>query len=103
MAAIRTKGVLGRRLGHPSTLEEVVVDDPGPGEVRLRLLAAGVCHSDLHALSGHMGADFPYLLGHEGCGVVESVGAGVDPGRVGERVVIFWRAPCGKCRFGARG
>jgi S-(hydroxymethyl)mycothiol dehydrogenase len=103
VAAIHTQGVVAPRRGHRSALEEVVVDDPGPDEVRLRLLAAGVCHSDLHALSGHMGADFPYLLGHEGCGVVESVGAGVDPRRIGERVVIFWRAACGVCRFCLRG
>jgi S-(hydroxymethyl)mycothiol dehydrogenase len=103
VAAIRTEAVVARRPGHPSSLEEVVVDDPGPDEVRLRVLAAGVCHSDLHALSGHMGPDFPYVLGHECCGVVESVGAGVDPARIGERVVIFWRAPCGVCRFCNRG
>jgi len=103
VASIQTPGVVARRLGHPSALEEVSVDDPGPGEVRLRLLAAGVCHSDLHALSGHMGSDFPYLLGHEGCGVVESIGPGIEEARLGERVVVFWRAPCGRCRFCLRG
>jgi S-(hydroxymethyl)mycothiol dehydrogenase len=103
VAVIETKGVVARHLGRPSALEPVTVDDPGPGEVRVRLLAAGVCHTDLHACHGGMGQDFPYLLGHEGCGVIESVGDGVDRGRVGERVVIFWRAPCGRCRFCARG
>ena len=84
-------------------LEEVLVDDPGPGEVRLRLLAAGVCHSDLHAISGGMGDTFPWLLGHEGCGEIESVGEGVDPARTGERVIVFWRAPCHDCRYCRRG
>ena len=103
MAGIRTQGAVARRAGDPASLETVVVDDPGPGEVRLRLLTAGVCHTDLHACNGGMGDDFPYLLGHEGCGVVESVGEGVDRARIGERVMIFWRAPCGRCRFCKRG
>jgi S-(hydroxymethyl)mycothiol dehydrogenase len=84
-------------------VEEIVVDDPGPGEVRLRLLASGVCHTDLYARDGGMGDEFPWLLGHEGCGVIESVGSGVDRSRVGERVIVCWRAPCGHCRFCLRG
>jgi len=103
MAAIHARGVVARVPGADSVLEEVLVDDPGPGEVRLRLLAAGVCHTDLHAQNGGMGDTFPWLLGHEGCGEIESVGAGVDGGRVGERVIVFWRAPCHDCRYCRRG
>ena len=50
-----------------------------------------------------MGDTFPWLLGHEGCGIIESVGTGVDPVRAGERVIVCWRAPCGRCRFCLRG
>ena len=103
MASLTARGVIARAPGQPTSLEEVQVADPGPGEVRLRLLAAGVCHSDLHAVNGGMGETFPWLLGHEGCGEIESVGVGVDASRVGERVIICWRAPCGKCRFCRRG
>ena len=93
---------MARTAKAPSRLEEITVDDPGAGEVRLALLASGVCHT-LYARDGGMGDAFPWLLGHEGCGVIESVGAGVDGNRVGERVIICWRAPCGRCRFCLRG
>ena len=95
--------MVARNPKEPSRLEELTVDDPGAGEVRLTLLAAGVCHTDLYARDGGMGDTFPWLLGHEGCGVIESVGPGVDPERVGERVIVCWRAPCGRCRFCRRG
>ncbi len=95
--------MVARTAKAPSQLEEITVDDPGEGEVRLALLASGVCHTDLYARDGGMGDAFPWLLGHEGCGVIESVGPGVDTTRVGERVIICWRAPCGRCRFCLRG
>jgi S-(hydroxymethyl)mycothiol dehydrogenase len=103
VAAITATGVIARQTGAPSRLEEITVDDPGPGEVRLRLVASGVCHTDLYARDGGMGDAFPWLLGHEGCGVIESVGPGVDPARAGDRVIICWRAPCGSCRYCLRG
>ena len=103
MGPLTALGVVARSPGQPSTLEEISVDAPGPGEVRLKLLTAGVCHSDLHAINGGMGPSFPWLLGHEGCGEIESVGEGVEPGRVGERVIVFWRAPCHQCRYCRRG
>lgn len=103
MPVLTARGVIARAAGQPVAIEEVRVADPGPGEVRLRLLAAGVCHSDLHAVNGGMGDAFPWLLGHEGCAEIESVGEGVDPGRTGERVIVCWRAPCGRCRYCRRG
>jgi len=103
VAAITATGVIARQPRAPSRLEEITVDDPGPGEVRLRLVASGVCHTDLYARDGGMGDAFPWLLGHEGCGVIESVGPGVDPARAGDRVIICWRAPCGRCRYCLRG
>lgn len=79
------------------SFEELEVGDPGPGEVRVRILASGVCHSDLHAIEHGFAARYPLLLGHEGAGEIDAVGEGVDEGRVGERVVLGWRSPCGEC------
>jgi len=99
MGTIRGKGVVVRAPGAPALVEEVLIDAPGPGEVLVRILATGVCHTDLHAKSGNFGVDFPYLLGHEATGVIEAVGPGVDESRMGETVTLCWRAPCGACRF----
>ena len=80
-------------------LERMLVDSPGPGEVLVRILASGVCHTDLHVIHGTWPEGFPYLLGHEGAGIVQEVGAGVTNVEVGDHVMLAWRAPCGKCRF----
>jgi S-(hydroxymethyl)mycothiol dehydrogenase len=100
---LRARGVVVREPGGAITTEDLEVDDPGPGEVLVRLLASGVCHTDLHVALGQAGRAFPYLLGHEGCGVVESVGPGVERPAIGERVILCWRAPCLRCRFCRRG
>ena len=92
------RGVVAEARGGPLTVEELRVRDPGPGEVLVRIAASGVCHSDMHYVDGHLGDEFPYLLGHEGSGYVEEVGVGVDPSRVGEFVVLTYRAPCHACR-----
>ncbi|MFI7524038.1 NAD(P)-dependent alcohol dehydrogenase [Nocardia salmonicida] len=76
--------------------ETVIVDDPGPGEVLVRLVAAGVCHTDLSVLAGRLPTPLPAVLGHEGAGVVEAVGAGVTTAAVGDRVVLSF-ASCGAC------
>jgi S-(hydroxymethyl)mycothiol dehydrogenase len=100
---VRARGVVVREPGGELRLEDLELDDPGPGEVLVRLLASGVCHTDLHVALGNAGRDFPYLLGHEGCGVVEALGPGVEAPAVGRRVILCWRAPCGGCRFCLRG
>jgi S-(hydroxymethyl)mycothiol dehydrogenase len=84
--------------GAPVAPEPIVVDDPGPGEVLVRIQASGVCHTDLHVRDGKIGSP-PILLGHEGAGIVEAIGPGVQEPRVGEYVILAWRAPCGTCRF----
>jgi len=81
----------------------VLVPDPGAGEARVRVQACGVCHTDLHYREGGIGEDFPYLLGHEAAGVVESVGAGVTAVAPGDFVILNWRAVCGQCRACKRG
>jgi S-(hydroxymethyl)mycothiol dehydrogenase len=97
---ITARGAIARAPGAPVEIEEFTIDEPGPNEVLVRILASGVCHTDLGVKSGTYGTEgFPFLLGHEGCGVIEAVGPGVDNTKVGDQVILAWRAPCGKCRF----
>lgn len=90
--------------GENAVLEEIVVGDPGPGEVRVKLAASGVCHTDLHVKNMNgLGMKFPILLGHEGSGYIDAVGDGVETLSVGDPVVIAYRAPCGACPACLRG
>jgi Zn-dependent alcohol dehydrogenase len=85
-------------------LEEIRVADPGPGEVRVRIEATGVCHSDLHVIEENgWGHRYPVLLGHEGAGTVEATGEGVDTVAPGDRVVLAWKTACGTCATCRRG
>ena len=84
-------------------LEEIEVEPPGPEEVVVRLEASGVCHTDLHVAQTGWGHRLPLLLGHEGAGVVEAIGPEVDTLELGQRVVLGWRTPCGRCAWCARG
>lgn len=78
--------------------EELELEEPGAGEVAVRLVAAGVCHSDYHVYSGDLPLPTPMVLGHEGAGVVCSVGFGVSSVRPGDPVVLSWLPSCGRCR-----
>jgi S-(hydroxymethyl)mycothiol dehydrogenase len=97
------RAVVARAVGEPVTVETIVVPDPGPGEAVVKIQACGVCHTDLHYREGGIGKEFPYLLGHEAAGVVESVGDGVRDIAPGDFVVLNWRAVCGQCRACRRG
>ncbi|MFJ1455409.1 S-(hydroxymethyl)mycothiol dehydrogenase [Nocardia sp. N2S4-5] len=97
------RGVIARAQGKPVELTEIVVPDPGPGEVVVAVAACGVCHTDLTYRDGGITDEFPFLLGHEAAGTVESVGAGVDSVEAGDSVVLNWRAVCGRCRACRRG
>ncbi|HEV7663736.1 MAG TPA: alcohol dehydrogenase catalytic domain-containing protein, partial [Chloroflexota bacterium] len=97
------RAIVTRSPGEPLVVEDVELDPPGRGEVRVRILANGLCHSDYSVYHGRAPERLPGVLGHEAAGVIEAVGATVDTSRVGERVVIAWRAPCGICRFCAAG
>jgi S-(hydroxymethyl)mycothiol dehydrogenase len=100
MMATTARGAIARTPGAPVSIEDFTIDDPGPNEVLVRIQASGVCHTDLGVKSGTYGTEgFPFLMGHEGAGIIEAVGSGVDPNRVGEYVILAWRAPCGECRF----
>jgi S-(hydroxymethyl)mycothiol dehydrogenase len=97
-------GAIVEQTGGPVRVEPIVLEDPGPGEVLIRLSASGVCHSDRWAIdNGNWGASFPMLLGHEGAGLVASVGPGVTNRAVGDAVLLSWAVPCGTCRSCRRG
>jgi S-(hydroxymethyl)glutathione dehydrogenase/alcohol dehydrogenase len=91
--------VLCRELNKPVTVERIAVDPPQRGEVRVKLGACGVCHSDLSAVNGTIGLPLPLVLGHEGAGVVEDVGEGVSDLAKGDHVIFSFIYMCGKCRF----
>jgi S-(hydroxymethyl)mycothiol dehydrogenase len=99
----QVRAVIARGKGAPVSLETIVVPDPGPGEALVKVEACGVCHTDLHYREGGINDDFPFLLGHEAAGVVESVGEGVTDVAPGDFVILNWRAVCGNCRACLRG
>ncbi|MBA3605850.1 MAG: S-(hydroxymethyl)mycothiol dehydrogenase [Acidimicrobiia bacterium] len=99
----RVRGVVARAKGEPVSIETIVVPDPGPGEAVVAIQACGVCHTDLHYREGGINDEFPFLLGHEAAGIVESVGEGVTDVAPGEFVILNWRAVCGRCRSCLRG
>ena len=101
--AVQVQGVIAREKDSPVTLETIIVPDPGPGEARVKVLACGVCHTDLHYRQGAINDEFPFLLGHEAAGVVESVGPDVTDVAPGDYVILNWRAVCGQCRACLRG
>ncbi len=101
--ASQVRGVVAMTKGAPVTVATIVVPDPGPGEAVVRVQACGVCHTDLHYREGGIDDGFPFLLGHEAAGLVESVGPDVTTVAPGEFVVLNWRAVCGDCRSCRRG
>ncbi|WP_058041656.1 S-(hydroxymethyl)mycothiol dehydrogenase [Streptomyces roseifaciens] len=101
--AQEVRGVIARGKGDPVRVETILVPDPGPGEAVVKIQACGVCHTDLHYREGGINDEFPFLLGHEAAGVVESVGAGVTEVAPGDFVILNWRAVCGQCRACLRG
>ncbi|HKX78083.1 MAG TPA: zinc-dependent alcohol dehydrogenase family protein [Novosphingobium sp.] len=82
----------------PLSIETVELDMPGPGEVLVRIVAAGLCHSDLSVINGDRPRPMPMALGHEAAGVVEALGPGVDDLSVGDHVVMVFMPSCGHCR-----
>jgi S-(hydroxymethyl)mycothiol dehydrogenase len=97
------RAIVSRSVKAPVTLETIMVPNPGPGEALVKVQACGVCHTDLHYREGGINNDFPFLLGHEAAGIVESVGAGVTNVKPGDFVVLNWRAVCGTCRSCLKG
>ncbi len=99
------RGVISRKKGEPVEVVDVVIPDPGPGEVVVKVTACGgVCHTDLTYREGGINDEYPFLLGHEAAGTVESVGdGGVTNVEPGDFVILNWRAVCGQCRACKRG
>jgi S-(hydroxymethyl)glutathione dehydrogenase/alcohol dehydrogenase len=93
------KAVVCRELNKPVTVEEIQIDKPKRGEVLVRLVASGVCHSDLSVTNGTLPIPLPSVLGHEGAGVVEEVGEGVTRAKKGDPVILSWVPSCGRCSF----
>jgi S-(hydroxymethyl)mycothiol dehydrogenase len=101
--AHEVRGVVSLEKGKPVAVETIVVPDPGPGEAVVQVQACGVCHTDLHYKLGGINDEFPFLLGHEAAGIVESVGEGVTEVAPGDFVILNWRAVCGECRACRKG
>jgi S-(hydroxymethyl)mycothiol dehydrogenase len=101
--AQQVQGVIAPGKNEPVRVETIQIPDPGPGEAVVKIQACGVCHTDLHYKQGGINDEFPFLLGHEAAGVVESVGAGVTDVAPGDFVILNWRAVCGQCRACRRG
>ncbi|WP_029260229.1 MULTISPECIES: alcohol dehydrogenase catalytic domain-containing protein [unclassified Microbacterium] len=93
------KAVVFRDPQSPIEFVDVDLAPPRAGEVRVRIAAAGVCHSDLHVKRGEWDAAAPLVMGHEGSGVVTELGEGVTTLAVGDHVVLSWVPPCGECRY----
>ncbi len=97
---IKAKAAVAWGAGQPLSIEEVDVMPPQAGEVRIRVVASGVCHTDAFTLSGDDPEGiFPAILGHEGGGIVESVGEGVTSVAVGDHVIPLYTPECGECKF----
>ncbi|WP_062999581.1 S-(hydroxymethyl)mycothiol dehydrogenase [Nocardia mikamii] len=99
----KVRGVIARSVGAPVEIVDIVIPDPGPHDVVVRVRACGVCHTDLTYREGGINDEFPFLLGHEAAGVVETVGDAVTHVQPGDHVVLNWRAVCGQCRACKRG
>ncbi|MGY3927926.1 S-(hydroxymethyl)glutathione dehydrogenase/class III alcohol dehydrogenase [Aeromonas simiae] len=98
--SIKCKAAIAWGPGQPLSIEEIEVMPPQAGEVRIKLVATGVCHTDAFTLSGDDPEGvFPCILGHEGGGIVESIGEGVTSVKVGDHVIPLYTPECGECKF----
>jgi S-(hydroxymethyl)glutathione dehydrogenase/alcohol dehydrogenase len=97
---MKTRAAVAWEPGKPLSIEEVDLQEPQKGEVLVRVVATGVCHTDAFTLSGDDPEGiFPCILGHEGAGIVEAVGEGVTSVKVGDHVIPLYTPECGECKF----
>jgi S-(hydroxymethyl)glutathione dehydrogenase/alcohol dehydrogenase len=96
---VKVQAVVLNALNQPVHVEELDLAPPADGEILVRVAYAGVCHTDLHAITGVLPVRLPVVLGHEGSGVVEATGPHVDSLKVGDHVILLWKTPCNHCRF----
>ncbi|MEX3609644.1 S-(hydroxymethyl)mycothiol dehydrogenase [Rothia sp. LK2588] len=99
----QVKALVAMAKNEPATVTTINVPDPGKGEALVKVLTCGVCQTDHHYIEGGVGDNFPYLLGHESAGIVESVGDDVTNVAPGDLVILNWRAVCGECRACKKG
>ena len=100
---MRTRAALFREAGRPLEVRPIELREPRPGEVLVRMSAVGICGTDLHVVKGEWQRPTPMVLGHEGAGVVEALGDGVEGLAEGDRVVLSWAPACGSCADCRRG
>lgn len=93
------KAAVCYEFGQPLVVEEVDIDPPQLGEVKVRMVATGICHSDLHLMHGDWGGTLPMLAGHEGAGIVDCIGLGVTRVKPGDHVVVSLLRSCGCCEY----
>jgi len=96
---MKTKAAILERVGEPFRIEEVELEGPRAGELLVKIVAVGVCHSDWHVASGMTKHPIPVVAGHEGAGVVHAVGEGVGDVKVGDHVILNWAPACGRCFY----
>jgi Zn-dependent alcohol dehydrogenase len=100
---MKIKAAVCREFAKPLSIEEVELAAPGAGEIRVKVAACAICHSDIHYADGAWGGDLPSVYGHEASGTVEEIGAGLDGFKVGNHVVVTLIRSCGRCYFCANG
>ncbi|MEV0945059.1 NDMA-dependent alcohol dehydrogenase [Rhodococcus sp. NPDC049939] len=100
---MKTKAAVLFEANKPFEIVELELDGPGPGEVLIRYVAAGLCHSDFHLIDGVFSPRFPIVGGHEGSGIIEEVGPGVTKVKPGDHVVCSYVPNCGTCRYCSTG
>jgi Zn-dependent alcohol dehydrogenase len=93
------KAAVCYEFGKPLVIEEIELDPPQKGEVKVRMVATAICHSDIHALKGDWGGTLPVVVGHEAAGIVEEVGENVTLARPGDHVVVSLLRSCGRCFY----
>ena len=97
------KAAICYEFGKPLVIEDVEIDPPEAGEVKVRVAACAICHSDIHAIEGAWGGKLPTVYGHEAAGIVEDVGPRVTLAKLGDHVVVSLIRSCGRCFFCAHG
>ena len=100
---MKSKAAVLTGVNQPWEILEVDVRDPKAGEVMVRYTAAGLCHSDMHLMTGDLPVQTPYIGGHEGAGIIEAVGPGVTKVKKGDHVVCAFIPACGYCRWCSTG
>ncbi|HZR80622.1 MAG TPA: Zn-dependent alcohol dehydrogenase [Candidatus Binatia bacterium] len=96
---MKSKAAILQNYGEKLVLDEIDVADPQDGEVRVKMRASGVCHSDMHVIKGDLPIPTPCVLGHEGSATIEAVGKGVSGLKEGDDVILSWVPPCGNCHY----